>query len=143
MFEAIDDWEQCDYTNLNFKNEAVPTDEQLKQIEVQKLVEESEKALIDELFDEPANIQPTINIPSSTNIQSSTNIHSNINKQQHTTITNIDKYNRKIEHELKQKARAKSAKDLKLKQQRDAEVYGESVEIYKYDKYNEYTRKFF
>ena len=137
MFEAIDDWEQCDYTNLNFKNEAVLTAEQLKQIEVQKLVEESEKILIDELFDEPANIQPTINI------QSSTNIHSTINKQQHPTITNIDKYNRKIEHELKQKARAKSAKELKLKQQRDTEVYGESVEIYKYDKYNEYTRKFF
>ena len=137
MFEAIDDWEQCDYTNLNFKNEAVLTAEQLKQIEVQKLVEESEKILIDELFDEPANIQPTINI------QSSTNIHSTINKQQHPTITNIDKYNRKIEHELKQKARAKSAKELKLKQQRDTEVYGESVEIYKYDKYNEYNRKFF
>ena len=136
MFEAIDDWEQCDYTNLNFKNEAVLTAEQLKQIEVQKLVEESEKILIDELFDEPTNIQPTINI------QSSTNIHSTINKQ-HPTITNIDKYNRKIEHELKQKSRAKSAKELKLKRQRDTEVYGESVEIYKYDKYNEYTRKFF
>ena len=137
MFEEIDDWEQCDYTNFNFKNEAVPTDEQLKQIEVQKLVEESEKALIDELFDEPTNIQPTINIQSSTNIQPTSN------KQQPTTVTNIDKYNHKIAHELKQKALAKSAKELKLKQQRDAEVYGESVEIYEYDKYNEYTRKFF
>ena len=92
--------------------------EQLKQIEVQKLVEESEKALIDELFDEPTNIQPTINIQSSTNIQPTSN------KQQPTTVTNIDKYNHKIAHELKQKALAKSAKELKLKQQRDAEVYG-------------------
>ena len=63
--------------------------------------------------------------------------------KQPTTVTNIDKYNRKIEHELKQKALAKSAKELKLKQQRDAEVYGESAEIYKYDNYNEYNRKFF
>jgi len=136
MFEEIDDWEQCDYTNFNFKNEADPTDEQLKQIEVQKLVEESEKALIDELFDEPTNRQPIINIQSSTNMQPTSN-------KQPTTVTNIDKYNRKIEHELKQKALAKSAKELKLKQQRDAEVYGESAEIYKYDNYNEYNRKFF
>lgn len=134
MFEAVDDWEQCDYTELIFKNKAAPTDEQLKQIEVQKLVEESEKALIDELFDESANIQPIINIQPSTNIQPT------INKQQHRKVTNIDKYNHKMEHELKQKALAKSTQELKLKQQRVAEVYGESVEIYEYD---DYENKFF
>jgi hypothetical protein len=129
MITGIEDWEDWDNLScddLTIMIKTIPTEEQLKQIEDRKLVEESEKILINDLFEKPPNIQP--------NMQKQ---ETNMQKLQDPNHKNIDKYNRKNEHELRQKEDAKIMLDIKLKQRKFIEIYGEATNIYNYDDYED------
>lgn len=116
----LDDWEWDD-TLLN----NIPNLDQLKKIQERKLVEESDNAIIDELFLENCNKNEK-----KTSQFVSSNLYMNLNKK----IMNGDKINKKELNEKKQKIKSIKLKEAKLKKQREFELFGDVEE----DKYSIY-----
>ena len=153
MITEVEDWE--DWGNLNCSGITnviltVPDAELLKQIEERtvvswrmeerkleerRLIEESDRELVRELFGgastiklDPILISPIIVTP----ITSPTSSEMK--------AKNAKKGNYRVEHELKQKAHAKKVLEFAVKQQKVAEIYGEASKM---DKYDEYDAKFY
>jgi superfamily II DNA or RNA helicase len=150
MITEVEDWE--DWGNLNcsgitnapFKCEGVKQIEERtvvswrmeeRKLEERRLIEESDRELVRELFGgastiklDPILISPIIVTP----ITSPTSSEMK--------AKNAKKGNYRVEHELKQKAHAKKVLEFAVKQQKVAEIYGEASKM---DKYDEYDAKFY
>jgi hypothetical protein len=148
MITEVEDWE--DWGNLNCSGITnviltVPDAELLKQIEERtvvswrmeerkleerRLIEESDRELVRELFGDASTIklEPILITP----ITSPTSSEMK--------AKNAKKCNYRVEHELKQKAHAKKVLEFAVKQQKVAEIYGEASKM---DKYDEYDAKFY
>ena len=102
------------------------TEEQLKQLEERKLVEEADTELSKELFcsdNAVLNKEPIIK----------PKIESEIMRESEPKI----KINKQKENENKQKDLSKKIKEQKMKQKRHNELYGELKGDYMYDEYND------
>ena len=128
-FEDLEEWE-----NIEIDDFIVPfkasicnqTEEQLKQLEERKLVEEADTALSKELFcsdNAVLNKEPIIK----------PKIESESIRESEPKI----KINKQKENENKQKELSKKIKEQKMKQKRHNELYGELKGDYMYDEYND------
>lgn len=141
MTDSWEDWEKDDYEVpvLNVQQR----EEQLKRIEERRLVEESDNALTNKLFQkennkekdveedlvyEDLNQKPTIN-------QTNTN---NVNKTNQTNKTN--KVNKNKENEQKQKELSKKLKEEKARREKEKDLFGEAEYD---DEYANYEDKFY
>jgi hypothetical protein len=122
-----DSWE--DWENDNYEVPILQTEEQLKRLEERKLVEESDNALANELFQNEEDlvskdkIIPDVNKPLCLKKSRHKN---NINKQK--------------ENEEKQKAASKKLKEEKTKREKERELFGDA---YCEDEYAKYEDKFY
>ena len=153
MITEVEDWE--DWGNLNCSGITnviltVPDAELLKQIEERtvvswrmeerkleerRLIEESDRELVRELFGDASTIKlDPISITPITVTPTASPTSSEMKAK------NAKKSNYRVEHELKQKAHAKKVLEFTIKQKKVAEIYGKASEI---DKYDEYDAKFF
>jgi hypothetical protein len=129
-----DDWD-CDNYIIPILN--VQNKEQLKQLEERKLVEESDNALMNELFD-------NTNAKSNRSNKETSEIIQNINNKE-TNETNETKKNKKEnpvskqqENELKQKNLSEKRKNKKEAEKKHSDTFGEFI----YDEYDYYVDKF-
>jgi ribonuclease D len=123
MTDDWEDWENEDYI-IPILN--VPNEEQLKKLEENKLVEESDNALTRDLFSNPQEKDLTKQF-----------------EQKINTISSEKKISKKYvsskqkENEEKQKELSKKIKEEKLKKQRKKEIFGEADEDNEYTKYED------
>jgi len=118
----MDDWEDWD----NHDNYCLPNEEQLKQLEERKLVEESDNALTKSLFEQhdlacqelDKNVIPTLTEKKAPKGKGLSNKEAN---------------------ERKQKELSKFTKEYKEKKKREKEMFGEATE----DEYAEYEELFY
>jgi hypothetical protein len=129
-----DDWD-CDNYIIPVLN--VPNKEQLKQLEERKLVEESDNALMNELFD-------NTNAKSNRSNKETSELIQNINNKE-TNETNETKKNKKEnpvskqqENESNQKAFSQKLKNKKEAEKKHSDTFGEFI----YDEYDYYVDKF-
>jgi hypothetical protein len=143
MSDSWEDWENEDLDNpvLN-----VPTQEQLKRLEEQKLIDESEFDLAKDLIgnntkEEEEDLvyaeikrleQSTKNI----NIPQKNQIPTKKNNSQKTT-------DKQKENEQKQKAESKKLKEDKVKKLKEREIFGEAEPDDEYEKYEKYEDIFY
>jgi len=119
MSDKINDsWEDWDVENLVIPVLHVPNKEQIKRLEERKKIEESEIALMKDMFDNNSN-----------------NSNSISNNKETTEIKkNKPKISKQKENELKQKEFSIKLKLKKEQDKKQAELYGEC----KHDKYEDY-----
>jgi hypothetical protein len=123
----VDDWE--DWEDVEIDNFIVPfpisdiTSKEVKQLEERKLVEEADNALSKELFGTELDLQ------------NEKRCENNIEDIKVVAPQKI-KLSKQKENEQKQKEFSKRVKELKMKQKRFTELYGESNN-YKYDEYDD------
>ena len=150
MITEVEDWE--DWGNLNcsgitnapFKCEGVKQIEERtvvswrmeeRKLEERRLIEESDRELVRELFGDASTIKlDPISITPITVTPTASPTSSEMKAK------NAKKGNYRVEHELKQKAHAKKVLEFAVKQQKVAEIYGEASKM---DKYDEYDAKFY
>ena len=150
MITEVEDWE--DWGNLNcsgitnapFKCEGVKQIEERtvvswrmeeRKLEERRLIEESDRELVRELFGDASTIKlDPISITPITVTPTASPTSSEMKAK------NAKKGNYRVEHELKQKAHAKKVLEFTVKQQKVAEIYGEASKM---DKYDEYDAKFY
>ena len=150
MITEVEDWE--DWGNLNcsgitnapFKCEGVKQIEERtvvswrmeeRKLEERRLIEESDRELVRELFGDASTIKlDPISITPITVTPTASPTSSEMKAK------NAKKGNYRVEHELKQKAHAKKVLEFAIKQQKVAEIYGKASEM---DKYDDYDAKFF
>ncbi len=122
----MDDWEDWD----NHDNYCLPNEEQLKQLEERKLVEESDNALTKSLF-EPHDLacQELYKYEDRTKVITLTEKKAPKGKG----VSN------KEANERKQKEISKLTKEYKEKKKREKEMFGEATE----DEYAEYEELFY
>ena len=118
-----DSWEDCEIENIVIPVLHIPNKEQIKRLEERKKIEESEIALMKDMFDNNSN-----NSNSISNNKETTEIKKNKPK--------ISKQN---ENELKQKEFSIKLKLKKEQDKKQAELYGECTND-KYDDYDEYEK---
>jgi len=120
----VDDWE--DWEDVEIDNFIVTfpisdiNSKEVKQLEERKLVEEADNALSKELFGTEADLQSEKRCANDAKVVAPQKI----------------KLSKQKENEEKQKEFSKKVKDLKIKQKRFNELYGESNN-YKYDEYDD------
>ena len=113
-----DSWEDCEIENIVIPVLHVPNKEQIKRLEERKKIEESEIALMKDMFDNNSN-----------------NSNSISNNKETTEIKkNKPKISKQKENELKQKEFSIKLKLKKEQDKKQAELYGEC----KHDKYEDY-----
>ena len=128
-----DDWENTETIVLNI--------EQLKRIQEQKLIEESDTALARELFEEDETLKE----------MRATELKQNKIKSDETTSNHEIKYENKLkkntvynskkeENELKQKEISKKIKEQKMLKQKHIELFGEAET--NDDEYADYEDKY-
>tara|TARA_A100001011_G_scaffold328918_1_gene353927 strand:- start:166 stop:552 length:387 start_codon:yes stop_codon:yes gene_type:complete len=102
-----DDWENEDWENEDFVIPILNTAEQNKKLEERRLIEESNKELVEDLFlDKKIEIEKKVNKP--------TEMKREKRKKSKSTLQN----------ELKQKEISKKNKEIKLKKQKEIEIFG-------------------
>jgi hypothetical protein len=120
----MDNWEDWD----DYEKACLPNEEQLKQLNVRKLVEESDKALTKDLFEEDF-------------------AYKEFNKYEHNKIVvpigkkepKKNLISKKNYNEQKQKEISKLTKENKAKKEREKELFGEAKE----DEYTQYEEMFY
>jgi hypothetical protein len=113
-----EDWEDWDCDNNIIPLLHVRNKEQIKRLEERKLIEESEIALMKDLFDNNSNTN-------------------NNNKETTEIKKNKPKISKQQENELKQKEMSIKLKLKKEQEKKQAELYGEC----RPDKYDDYDDK--
>ena len=126
MSDSWEDWENEDYS-IPILN--VPNEEQLKQINERKLVEESDNHLTNNLFSTDEQL-----LNKNQNLKS---IQNDKKKELKKPPVNNQKLN-----EEKQKLLSKTIKQQKAIKQREKELFGE-IENSEYDKYTTYEENFY
>jgi len=123
MSDKINDsWEDWDVENLVIPVLHVPNKEQIKRLEERKKIEESEIALMKDMFNNSNNSNSISN-----------------NKETIETKKIIPKISKQKENELKQKEFSIKLKLKKEQDKKQAELYGECTND-KYDDYDEYEK---
>lgn len=120
----MDNWEDWD----DYEKACLPNEQQLKQLNVRKLVEESDNALTKHLFEDDL-------------------AYEEFNKyEQKSTLETTEKkapkkqaFSKKDANEQKQKELSKSAKEYKAKKEREKELFGEATE----SEYAQYEEMFY
>ena len=126
MSDSWEDWENEDYS-IPILN--VPNEEQLKQINERKLVEESDNHLTNNLFSTDEQL-----LNKNQNLKS---IQNDKKKELKKPPVNNQKLN-----EEKQKLLSKTIKQQKAIKQREKELFGE-IENSEYDKYTTYEENLY
>lgn len=125
-----DDWD-CDNYIIPVLN--VQNKEQLKRLEERKLVEESDNALMNELFDNTNTKNETHEIREEITHDTIKNINTEkINNKKEKTVSNQQ------ENELKQKEFSQKLKNKKEAIKKHSDTFGEFI----YDEYDFYVDKF-
>lgn len=125
-----DDWD-CDNYIIPVLN--VQNKEQLKRLEERKLVEESDNALMNELFDNTNTKNETHYIRHELTHDTIKNINTEkINNKKEKTVSNQQ------ENELKQKEFSQKLKNKKEAIKKHSDTFGEFI----YDEYDYYVDKF-
>lgn len=125
-----DNWE--DWANEDYEVPVLQTEEQLKRLEERKLVEESDNALANELFQTEEDL--------ALSKHSDTHIHTN-NRNLHIKKSKPTKeVNKQKENEEKQKATSKKLKEEKVKREKVKAIFGETEED---NEFTEYEDKFY
>lgn len=123
MSDKINDsWEDWEVENLVIPVLHVPNKEQIKRLEERKKIEESEIALMKDMFNNSNNSNSISN-----------------NKETIETKKIIPKISKQKENELKQKDFSIKLKQKKEQDKKQAELYGECTHD-KYDDYDEYEK---
>lgn len=127
MTDSWEDWEKDDYEVpvLNIQQ----TEEQLKRFKERRLVEESDNALANELFEEDLVYKDLKQKPSVLHKP-----HQQIN------VNKTNKVNKNKENEQKQKALSNILKEEKARRKKEKELFGEAEYD---DEYAEYEDKFY
>ena len=100
-----------------------------RKLEERRLIEESDRELVRELFGDTSTIKlNTIDPITITPLASP--------KSSEMKEKNTKKGNYRMEHELKQKAHAKKVLEFAIKQRKVAEIYGEAAGMNNYDEYD-------
>ena len=108
MDTNCDDWENEDWESEDFVIPILNTDEQNKKLEEKKLIEESNKELVEDLFlDKKIEIEKKVKKPLE------------IKKKE-----KRKKFKSTLQNELKQKEISKRNKEIKLKKQKEIEIFG-------------------
>jgi hypothetical protein len=123
-----DDWD-CDNYIIPVLN--VQNKEQLKRLEEQKLVEESDNALMNELFDNTTAKKETNDTHDTHETIKNIN-REKINNKKEKTVSNQQ------ENELKQKEFSQKLKNKKEAVKKHSDTFGEFI----YDEYDYYVDKF-
>ena len=115
-----EDWEDWDCDNNIIPLLHVRNKEQIKRLEERKKIEESEIALMKDMFD------------------NNSNTNSNNNKETIENKKNTPKISKQKENELKQKELSEKIRKKKEKEKKHSDVFGEVIHD-KYDKYDDKT----
>lgn len=137
MSDNWEEWENDDFV-INVLN--VPTEEQLKRLQEQKIIEDSEIDLARDLIlnnknekEEDLAIEELKNLRQTTKFTQITNISIEIKKKNNPKKTN----NKQKENETKQKELSKKLKQEKAIKQKAKEIFGEAEENYEYAEYED------
>lgn len=123
MTDSWEDWENDDY-----EVPILQTEEQLKRLEERKLVEESDNALANELFQNEEDL-----------VAKDKTIHE-LNKTEPVKKGKPEKNSKQKENEEKQKAASKKLKEEKAKREKERELFGDA---YYDDEYADYEDRFY
>ena len=129
MTDSWEDWEDEDY-NAPVLN--VPNEEQLKRLEEQRLVEESDNALAKDLFEEDLVYEDLKQSETKVTIKPLSSTEKKAPKK--------NAVNKQKENEQKQKEASKANKLLKEMKQRERDIFGEAEED---DEYAAYEDKYY
>jgi len=116
-----DDWEDWENKDVPI---IFPNEEQIKRINEQKLIEESDAILTKTLF---SNEEPLKLDKYDCQQKTVTNI----------VLTNEKKHSKQKQNEEKQKLLAKKIKEIKEKKEKERELFGEATEDNEYDKFED------